>query len=191
MYSYHPPSVFNYLPKYYKGEIDKYPLLPMQTLSPLSFLFPLSPVPPLARLRPLLPPSLHLSASDMTVAYDTCAPRSYENYYTFESKFYNTMKTRVAAYMKQHHLSRSAWPMYAKTAVLLALWALAYYVAILQGHILAAVILGFFHAQLGINIMHDGNHGAYPIHCLSMMALCLLIFLTTSADTAAIKPYVL
>jgi linoleoyl-CoA desaturase len=71
------------------------------------------------------------------------------------------MKGRVDAYVKQHRLTRTAWPLYVKSAVLLSLWAACYYLSIIRGHVLASVLLGFFHAQLGINIMHDGNHGAY------------------------------
>jgi fatty acid desaturase/predicted heme/steroid binding protein len=87
--------------------------------------------------------------------------KDYENFYTFESAFYSTMKGRVAAYMQQHQLSRSVWQLYAKSLLLLALYTLSYRAAFIQGHFIATVILGFFHAQMGINIMHDGNHGAY------------------------------
>lgn len=87
--------------------------------------------------------------------------RNYENYYTFESKFYSTMKARVSSYLKQHHLSRSSWSMYGTSLMLLSLWGLFYYLSIIRGNLLLAVVFGFFHAQLGINIMHDGNHGAY------------------------------
>jgi len=108
VYSYHPPTVFKVLCKYYIGEV--------------------------------------------------C---NYENFYNFKSLFYSTMKARVDAHVKAHQLTRNAWPLYAKSAMLLVLWAVSYYLSFVRGHVLASVLLGFFHAQLGINIMHDGNHGAY------------------------------
>jgi len=51
--------------------------------------------------------------------------------------------------------------MFAKTLILLVCWAAAYYLGFLKGYFLGAVAFGFFHAELGINVMHDGNHGAY------------------------------
>jgi linoleoyl-CoA desaturase len=71
------------------------------------------------------------------------------------------MKARVSAYTKQHHITRDSALMYAKTLVLLACWGLFYYLGLVRGNLVSTVLFGFFHAQLGINIMHDGNHGAY------------------------------
>lgn len=108
VYSYHPPSVFEVLKKYYVGDV-----------------------------------------------------KDYENYYTFESKFYSTLKARVEAYVKQNRLTRDSTGMYLKSIFLLGCWALTYYLGLIRGSLLATVLFGFFHAELGINIMHDGNHGAY------------------------------
>jgi len=43
----------------------------------------------------------------------------------------------------------------------LFLWGLTYYYGMLKGSILCVILLGVCHSQLGINIMHDGNHGAF------------------------------
>lgn len=85
----------------------------------------------------------------------------YENYYTYDSKFYRTLKARVQAYITKQHLTRDSFAMFLKTFILLLAWGVFYCLAMVRGSFFAAVVFGFFHAELGINVMHDGNHGAY------------------------------
>lgn len=81
--------------------------------------------------------------------------------YEWESSFYDTMRGRVEAYFQKHGLKRQdSVEMYVTIAATLVLYMVCYYFAYLQGYFLAAIPCGFFLSQLGINIMHDGNHGA-------------------------------
>jgi fatty acid desaturase len=103
-----------------------------------------------------------LSIAEVLKKYYIGDVKEYSNYYTFNnSKFYSTLKARVHEHTSKLNLKRDSMSMYMKTLFLLCCWAVAYYNAFVRGSILGAVIFGFFHAELGINVMHDGNHGAY------------------------------
>lgn len=83
-------------------------------------------------------------------------------FYTFEGEFYPTLKKRVSAYFKKTGLEhRDAPSMYIKTALILAGWFVSYYYGVVQGHLLGAMVLGFMSMEIGVSVMHDGNHGAY------------------------------
>jgi hypothetical protein len=83
---------------------------------------------------------------------------------------------RVEAYFKEKGITGSDSPfMYTKTLGILVFWVIFYYLAIIQGYILAAFFFAyvdqsielltpyfsFFHNQLGVSIGHDGNHGSF------------------------------
>jgi fatty acid desaturase/predicted heme/steroid binding protein len=85
----------------------------------------------------------------------------YDNYYKWDSKFYSTMKARVEKHLKDNNLTRDSWFMYIQTVFILALWMISYYFAMVNGSLVSTILFGFLHSQLGINIMHDGNHGAF------------------------------
>lgn len=92
----------------------------------------------------------------------------YDSYYKWDSKFYSTMKSRVEKHLKDNNLTRDSLFMYFKTITIFTLWAATYYFGMMKGYIVSTILLGIAHSQLGINIMHDGNHGAYsssPLLC--------------------------
>ena len=87
------------------------------------------------------------------------------------SDFSKTLKERVDAYFKENDLSRQGdWRMYAKTVVMLGLffthWALIAFGGIGGGwqFWVAEVAIGFGLAGIGLNVMHDANHGAFSKH---------------------------
>jgi len=86
---------------------------------------------------------------------------SYLPYYQWQTDLYTTMKRRVEEVVKRHNLRSDSKEMFLKSFVLLFIWSLAYYFAFSTGTILAAIILGFAHGHIGIQIAHDGNHGSY------------------------------
>ncbi len=74
---------------------------------------------------------------------------------------------RVEEYFQEYNLKPTGnWRLYVKTAVILA-WLAGSYVALvfLADSLLTAVLAAFALAQgfilVGLNIMHDGNHGSY------------------------------
>ncbi len=88
---------------------------------------------------------------------------------TFSSRgeFRKIVSERVEAYFRQHGLrSTGNWRMYIKTAIILIGLAASYAALVFFANsVLTAVVAAFFFAQglilVGLNIMHDGNHGSY------------------------------
>jgi len=87
----------------------------------------------------------------------------YSSYYDWDSSdFYPVVKSRVEKYMKENKIGEGESPLiFFKTFLIFAGWILFYYLSMIQGWTLAAVLWGGFHAQIGINIAHDGAHGVY------------------------------
>lgn len=84
------------------------------------------------------------------------------------SDFSKALKERVDAYFKETGKSRQGdWRMYLKTAVMLALffvpWGLITFGATGGGWIfwITEILMGFGLAGIGLNVMHDANHGAF------------------------------
>lgn len=82
-------------------------------------------------------------------------------------KFFRTLNTRVNNYFKDNNIKKSGnWQLYVKTFVMFALY-LVPYILILTLDIsdwwklLMTVVIGIGMAGVGMNVMHDGNHGAY------------------------------
>ena len=81
--------------------------------------------------------------------------------------FRRVISRRVEEYFQEYNLKPTGnWSMYVKTGVILA-WLAASYVALvfLADSLITAVLAAFALAQgfilVGLNIMHDGNHGSY------------------------------
>src|SRR5690606_21737904 len=82
-------------------------------------------------------------------------------------KFFRTLNKRVNAYFTDNNLSRSGnWKLHLKTIVMFTLF-LAPYFLILSLDIsqwwllLLTIVMGAGMAGVGMNVMHDGNHGSY------------------------------
>ncbi len=87
--------------------------------------------------------------------------------FTVKRNFRKTLTERVNAYLRDNHLPARDLPaMHLKTAVVLAGW-LGIYLLILLGNLPAWVNLilclvwGMAIASVGVNVMHDANHGGY------------------------------
>jgi fatty acid desaturase len=88
-----------------------------------------------------------------------------------QTDFYPVLKGRVEKYMKENKLEGESFEMYLKTFLVLVFWAISYYYTMIQGYVLCAFVLGFFHAHYGITISHDGCHGSYSKkHQISYLA---------------------
>jgi len=85
----------------------------------------------------------------------------YQPYYQWQTEFYVTMKRRVEEIVKRHNLRSDSKEMFFKTFILALLWSAAYYYAYTSGTIIASILLGLAHGQIGIQVAHDGNHGSY------------------------------
>jgi len=88
-----------------------------------------------------------------------------------QTDFYPVLKSRVEKYMKENKMEGESFEMYLKTFLVLLFWAISYYYTMIQGYVLCAFALGFFHAHYGISISHDGCHGSYSKkHRISYLA---------------------
>lgn len=83
------------------------------------------------------------------------------------AKFFKTLNKRVNAYFKDNNLSKTGnWKLHLKTFIMFSLF-LAPYFLILSLDIsqwwllLLTIVMGAGMAGVGMNIMHDGNHGSY------------------------------
>jgi linoleoyl-CoA desaturase len=64
---------------------------------------------------------------------------------------------------------RDCWQMYAKSAIILAAfgvswWMLVFLAQTLAEGLILAVVLGLSTALIGLDVQHDGGHGAYSEH---------------------------
>lgn len=82
-------------------------------------------------------------------------------------KFFRTLNSRVNNYFKEHNLPKTGnWKLHVKTIVMFTLY-LAPYILILTlsmpfwVQLLLSIIIGIGMAGVGMNVMHDGNHGSY------------------------------
>lgn len=89
---------------------------------------------------------------------------------TFNNKnsvFYNALKTEVENYFSNQHLKKTGnWKLFLKTGILVPASIILYILLMVfdwqvVGIVLLSGLLGFTHACIGFNIMHDANHGSY------------------------------
>jgi linoleoyl-CoA desaturase len=85
-----------------------------------------------------------------------------------DTKFFRTLNKRVNEYFKDNNLKKTGnWKLYLKTIILFTLFIAPYFIIVASPKIhfglfiLLSVILGIGMAGIGMNVMHDGNHGAY------------------------------
>lgn len=86
--------------------------------------------------------------------------RDYEDFYSWEGEFYDTLKERVEAAIP-HKLRRYDPKMYIKSAIIIVAWVFSCLYYFFVNSYMSAITLGLVSAQIGVNIMHDGNHMAY------------------------------
>jgi len=90
--------------------------------------------------------------------YEIGSVKEYKPFYQWDSEFYSVMKRRVEEF---DPANRNPWAMYIRTVVVFSLWAYFYYVAMIQGYFIGALLFGFFHAQIGLSTAHEGGHGSF------------------------------
>lgn len=82
-------------------------------------------------------------------------------------KFFRTINSRVNAYFKENNIKKTGnWQIYLKTAILFAVFLTPYFLILaidlpFWAHLLLSVAMGVGMAGIGMNVMHDGNHGSY------------------------------
>ena len=84
-----------------------------------------------------------------------------------EHKFFRTLNKRVNDYFKENNLKKTGnWKLHLKTVVMFALFLTPYFLILTldisaSWKLLLTVVIGIGMAGVGMNVMHDGNHGSY------------------------------
>lgn len=84
-----------------------------------------------------------------------------------ETQFFKTLNQRVNNYFKENNLKKTGnWKLHLKTIVMISVFLTPYFLLltlnISQWWMLAlTVLIGVGMAGVGMNVMHDGNHGTY------------------------------
>lgn len=85
-----------------------------------------------------------------------------------DAKFFRTLNSRVNNYFKENNIQKTGnWKLYLKTAILFAVFTVPYFLIVtnitmsFSVFLLLSIVLGIGMAGIGMNVMHDGNHGSY------------------------------
>ena len=84
-----------------------------------------------------------------------------------KQQFFSTLNKRVNAYFKDNNLRKTGnWKLHLKTVILITLFVTPYVIILSLGFsqlikLGLCVLLGFGMAGIGMNVMHEGNHGSY------------------------------
>lgn len=83
------------------------------------------------------------------------------------AQFFSTLNKRINEYFRENKLKKTGdWRLYLKTAIMFALFLTPYFLLLTLNlnnwvNLLLTVIMGIGMAGVGMNVMHDGNHGSY------------------------------
>ena len=82
-------------------------------------------------------------------------------------KFFRTLNSRVNNYFKENNIKKTGnWKIHLKTVILFTVFLTPYFLILtldlpLWLHLLLSIVIGIGMAGIGMNVMHDGNHGSY------------------------------
>jgi linoleoyl-CoA desaturase len=83
-------------------------------------------------------------------------------------KFFRTLNSKVNTYFKENNIEKTGnWKLHLKTIIVFAILFAPYFIIIAMPQIhfgiffLLSIVIGIGMAGVGMNVMHDGNHGSY------------------------------
>ena len=82
-------------------------------------------------------------------------------------KFFRTLNSRVNNYFKENNIKKTGnWKLHLKTIVMFAIFLTPYFFLLAMDmpfwvYLLLNIVIGVGMAGVGMNVMHDGNHGSY------------------------------
>jgi linoleoyl-CoA desaturase len=82
-------------------------------------------------------------------------------------KFFRTLNSRVNNYFKENNLQKTGnWKLHLKAVILFAVFLTPYFLILTIQMpfwlmLLLSIVIGIGMAGIGMNVMHDGNHGSY------------------------------
>ena len=83
------------------------------------------------------------------------------------AKFFRTLNKRVNDYFKENKISRNGnWKLHLKTVVMFSIYLTPYFLFLgldfpWWAQLLLTIVMGIGMAGVGMNVMHDANHGSY------------------------------
>ncbi|BCY27432.1 fatty acid desaturase [Flavobacterium okayamense] len=83
------------------------------------------------------------------------------------ANFFRTLNKRVNEYFKENNIKKTGnWKLHLKTIVMFSLFLAPYFFLVAMDmpfwvYLLLNVVIGIGMAGVGMNVMHDGNHGSY------------------------------
>lgn len=83
------------------------------------------------------------------------------------AKFFRTLNKRVNSYFKENNIKRTGnWKLHLKSVIMFSLYLTPYFLLLTLNvptwaQILFTIIMGVGMAGVGMNVMHDANHGSY------------------------------
>lgn len=84
-----------------------------------------------------------------------------------KNQFFRTLNKRVNDYFIEHNINKTGnWKLHIKTCIMFSLFFIPFFVIFFIDipvlvYLFASVIIGIGMAGVGMNVMHDGNHGSY------------------------------
>ncbi len=84
-----------------------------------------------------------------------------------KTQFFRTLNKRVNEYFKENNLKKTGnWKLHLKTIIMFSIFLAPYFFLLaleipFWTYILLNIVIGIGMAGVGMNVMHDGNHGAY------------------------------
>ncbi len=83
-------------------------------------------------------------------------------------KFFRTLNSRVNNYFKENNISKAGnWKLHLKTIIMFSLYLIPYFLILIYTDmslwtlLALSFLIGIGMAGVGMNVMHDGNHGSY------------------------------
>lgn len=86
---------------------------------------------------------------------------------TDTAKFFRTLNKRINGYFKENNISKFGnWKLHLKTIIMLSAYLAPYFIILwvpMAGwlQLLLTIVMGVGMAGVGMNVMHDANHGSY------------------------------
>jgi linoleoyl-CoA desaturase len=83
------------------------------------------------------------------------------------ANFFKTLNKRVNGYFKDNNIARSGnWKLHIKTIIMFSIYLIPYFLFLTSSfptwmQLTITVVMGIGMAGIGMNVMHDANHGAY------------------------------
>ena len=83
------------------------------------------------------------------------------------ANFFRTLNKRVNNYFKENNIKKTGnWQLHLKAAIMFSMFLTPYFLILTLNisqwwMLLLTIVMGMGMAGVGMNIMHDGNHGSY------------------------------